>query len=161
MMQHRYHLQYLWGISYDISRGPIPRLFMMTSSKGNIFRVTGHLCGDFNGPRLIPHTKASDAASDVYFDLRPNKRLSKQSWGWSFGTPSRPFWRHRNVIAFHTFLLCVITLSCGVLFGLALCTSFIHGPYMLKNENVWLRIRHCSYWWPGALYQFHSEIFQS
>ena len=31
------------------------------SSNGNIFRVTGHLCGEFNGPRWIPHTKASDA----------------------------------------------------------------------------------------------------
>ena len=24
------------------------------------FRVTGHLCGEFTGPRWIPHTKASD-----------------------------------------------------------------------------------------------------
>ena len=35
--------------------------FMMTSSNGSIFRVTGHLCGEFTGPRWIPHTKASDA----------------------------------------------------------------------------------------------------
>ena len=29
---------------------------MMTSSNGNIFRVTGHLCGEFTGPRLnSPH----------------------------------------------------------------------------------------------------------
>ena len=34
---------------------------MMTSSNGNIFRVTGHLCGEFTGPRWIPRTKASDA----------------------------------------------------------------------------------------------------
>ena len=34
---------------------------MMTSSNGNIFRATGHLCGEFTGPRWIPHTKASDA----------------------------------------------------------------------------------------------------
>ena len=34
---------------------------MMTSSNGNIFRVTGHLCEEFTGPRWIPHTKASDA----------------------------------------------------------------------------------------------------
>ena len=33
---------------------------------------------------------------DVYFDLRPNKRLSKQSWGRWFETQSRPLWRHRN-----------------------------------------------------------------
>ena len=36
-------------------------LDMMTSSNGNIFRVTGQLGGEFNGPRWIPHTKASDA----------------------------------------------------------------------------------------------------
>ena len=34
---------------------------MMTSSNGNIFRVTGHLWGEFTGPRWIPRTKVSDA----------------------------------------------------------------------------------------------------
>ena len=33
---------------------------------------------------------------DVFFDLRVNKRLSKQSWGWLFETLSRSLWRHRN-----------------------------------------------------------------
>ena len=33
---------------------------------------------------------------DVFFDLRLNKRLSKQSWGWWFETPSCLLWRHRN-----------------------------------------------------------------
>ena len=33
---------------------------MMTSSNGNIFCVTGHLCREFTGPRWIPCTKASD-----------------------------------------------------------------------------------------------------
>ena len=54
-------------------------LTMMTSSNGNIFRVTGPLCGEFTGDRWIPRTKASDAGLDVFFDLRMNKRLSKQS----------------------------------------------------------------------------------
>ena len=36
-------------------------LNMMTSLNGNIFRVTGYLCGEFTGPRWIPRTKASDA----------------------------------------------------------------------------------------------------
>ena len=31
----------------------------MTSSNGNIFRVTGHLCGEFTGHRWIPRTKAT------------------------------------------------------------------------------------------------------
>ena len=33
---------------------------------------------------------------DVFFDLRRNKRLSTQAWGWWFETLSRPLWRHRN-----------------------------------------------------------------
>ena len=35
--------------------------YMMTSSNGSIFHVTGHLCGEFTGPRWIPRTNASDA----------------------------------------------------------------------------------------------------
>ena len=35
---------------------------------------------------------------DVFFDLRLNERLSKQSWGWRFETPSRPLWRHSNAL---------------------------------------------------------------
>ena len=35
---------------------------------------------------------------DVFFDLRLNKRLSKQSWGWWFETPLRPLWRHCNAV---------------------------------------------------------------
>ena len=33
---------------------------------------------------------------DVFFHLCLNKRLSKQSCGWWFETPSRPLWRHCN-----------------------------------------------------------------
>ena len=34
---------------------------MMTSSNWNIFRVTGHLCGEFTDHQWIPLTKASNA----------------------------------------------------------------------------------------------------
>ena len=36
---------------------------------------------------------------DVFFDLRLNKRLSKQSWGCWFETPSRSLWRHCNAFS--------------------------------------------------------------
>ena len=52
---------------------------MMTSSNGNI-------CGEFTGLRRIPRKKASNTEFDIFFDLRLNKRLSKQSWGWWFET---------------------------------------------------------------------------
>ena len=35
---------------------------------------------------------------NVFFDLRLNKRLSKNWWGWWFETLSRPLWRQRNVV---------------------------------------------------------------
>ena len=69
---------------------------MMTSSNGNIFRVTGHLCGEFTGLRWFPVQRPVTRSFDVFFDLRLNKRLSKQSWGWWFEMLSRPLLRHHN-----------------------------------------------------------------
>ena len=69
---------------------------MMTSSNGNIFGVTGPLCGKFTGPGEFPAQRPVTRSFDVFFDLRLNKRLSKQPWGWWFETPSWSLWRHRN-----------------------------------------------------------------
>ena len=44
----------------------------------------------------FPTQKPVTRSFDVFFDLRLNKRLSKQWRGWWFGTPSRPLWRHCN-----------------------------------------------------------------
>ena len=72
--------------------------YMMTSSNGYIFRVTGHLCGEFTGQRWIPAQRPVTPSFDVFFDLRLNKHLNGQSWGWWFETLSRPLWRHCNDI---------------------------------------------------------------
>ena len=70
---------------------------MVTTSNGNIFRVTGLLCWEFTGNRWMPCTKASDAELKMFFFYLPlNKWLSKQSWVWWFETPSRSLWRHCN-----------------------------------------------------------------
>ena len=70
---------------------------MMPSSNGNIFRVTGLLCGEFTGHQWIPHSKASDAELWFFVWSAPDdKRLRKQSWGWWFETPSYSLWRHCN-----------------------------------------------------------------
>ena len=47
--------------------------------------------GEFPGQRPVTRS------FDVFFDLRLNKRLSKQPWGWWFETLSRPFWRHHMI----------------------------------------------------------------
>ena len=44
---------------------------MMTSSNGNIFRVTGPLCGEFTGHRWIPLTKASDTELWCFISSAP------------------------------------------------------------------------------------------
>ena len=44
----------------------------------------------------FPAQRPMTRSFDVFFDLRVNKRLSKQSWGWWFETLSRSLWRHRN-----------------------------------------------------------------
>ena len=62
--------------------GPCYDRAMMTSSNGNIFRVTGPLCGKFTGTGEFPAQRPVTRSFDVFFDLRPNKRLSKQPWGW-------------------------------------------------------------------------------
>ena len=42
---------------------------MMTSSNGNIFRVTGPLCGEFTGPGEFPAQRPVTRSFDVFFDL--------------------------------------------------------------------------------------------
>ena len=70
-------------------------LVMMTSSNGNIFRVTGPLCEEFTG-EVTPQRPVT-RSFDVFFDLRLNTRLSKQLRRRWFKTPSRSLWRHCNV----------------------------------------------------------------
>ena len=47
-------------------------------------------------PGEFPAQRPVTRSFGVFFDLRLNKRSSKQSWGWWIETPSRPFWRHYN-----------------------------------------------------------------
>ena len=44
----------------------------------------------------FPSQRPVTRSFDVFFDLRLNRRLSKQSWGWWFETPSCSLWRHHN-----------------------------------------------------------------
>ena len=43
-----------------------------------------------------PHKGQWRGALIFFFDLRLNKRLSKQPWGWWFETLPRPLWRHSD-----------------------------------------------------------------
>ena len=47
-------------------------------------------------PVNSPHKGLWRGALVLFYDQRLSKRLSKQSWGWWFETPSCPLWRHCN-----------------------------------------------------------------
>ena len=49
-------------------------------------------------PGEFPTQRPVTRSFDVFFDLRLNKRLSKQSWGWWFDTLSSSLWRHCNAL---------------------------------------------------------------
>ena len=96
---------------------------MMTSSNGNIFRVTGPLWGESTGHRWIPLTNASDA--ELWCFLQLNKRLSKQARCWWFETPWVSSWRHCNendhtigdvIISVMTSLITSVSIVCSAVF---------------------------------------------
>ena len=60
------------------------------------------LCaGNSPVPGEFPTQRQVARSFDVFFDLRLNKRLSKQSWGWWFETPSCSLRRYCNVDVMH------------------------------------------------------------
>ena len=90
-------LGYIWNIK------------MMTSSNGNMLRVTWPLWGEFTGVSVVRFItfyytmnltwklrQPMMRSFDVFFDLHLNKRLNKQSRRRWFETTSRSLWRHRK-----------------------------------------------------------------
>ena len=61
--------------------------------------------GEFPAQRPVMRTFG------VFFDLRLNKRLSKQSWDWWFEIPPRSLWRHCNAAISCIYMLVTINLS--------------------------------------------------
>ena len=90
-------------------------------------------------PGEFPTQRPVTRSFGVFFDLRLNKRLSKQSWGWWLETLSRPLWRHRNWYRF-TMLLYFLWwwISCVV----SWYESKYAFEFLEKRSNVkleWLR----------------------
>ena len=83
---------------------------MITSSNGGIFCVTGLLSG--NSPVIgeFPSQRPVTRSFDVFFNLRLDKRLSKQWRGWWFETPTHPLWR--NVMLTDVVYLPIASLYC-------------------------------------------------
>ena len=79
----------------------------------------------------VPAQRPETRSFDIFFDLRLNKRLSKQTWGWWFETLSCPLWCQCNeVLRIRTH---VIQYTAGVS-GLDNCSTYsrFYSTYSLK-----------------------------
>ena len=97
---------------------------MMTSSNGNIFRVTSPLCGEFTGPGEFPTQRPVTRSFDDFVDLRLNERLSKQPWGWWFEILSWSLWRQCNDMPMGAICKLKICYTCLVVVLYAVLCSF-------------------------------------
>ena len=120
----------------------------------------------------FPAQRPVTRSFDYFFDLRLNKRLSKQAWGWWLATPSGPLWRHCNGMSFltHSIISMFIIGTSGAknLFCFIFLISFLpvqwEGVFILstvlnnnfaRNQYSWvawnLVLSHCYMmtWWHG------------
>ena len=109
----------------------------MTSSDGNIFRVTGPLWGNSPVTDGFPSQRLVTRSFDVFFDVNMDKRSNKQSIPRKFETPRCSLWRRCNVNpnvvwskvrishwSFNSF--CVTLWTHVTLLAAALCYSIIY-----------------------------------
>ena len=100
--------------------------------------VNWPLTGEFPAHRSVTRSFA------VFFDLRLNKRFSKQPWGWGVETPSPSLWRHCNGPVHTRYQNYVITMSTDIL-TLNDVTPMLNSPcvaitiYTTVNISEWLR----------------------
>ena len=106
----RYHEFAFWQLScrcltmedcaYIGRTGPIISLYIILPwwrHQMETFSALLYICaGNSPVPGEFPTQRPVTRSFDVSFDLRPNKRVSKQWWGWWFETPSSQLWRHCN-----------------------------------------------------------------
>ena len=91
------HFPWLFvSFSYVIGKGSASNNMHDDVIKWKHFPRNWPFAGKSPVPGEFPAQRPVTRSFDVFFDLCLNKRLSKQSWGWWFETPSRQLWRHRK-----------------------------------------------------------------
>ena len=99
-------------------------------------------------PDAFPAKRPVTRSFDAFFDLHPNKRFSKQWWGWWFDSPSCPLWRHRNGANISGYAVISVVMSA--------CPTHRHsGNSVHKSRQLienserwkWLVIKSARKWW--------------
>ena len=115
----------------------------------DFFAGNSLVTGEFTSQK--PVTRSFDSL----FDLRLNKRLSKQSWGWWFETTSGSLWRHCYVLVYDD-RLCIQVFICWTMmtiyvfvfkYSSARCVAV---GSVLHVRLLSLRVR-CTSWTLGLL----------
>ena len=123
------------------------KICMMTLSNGNIFPVTGPLCGEFTSHQWFHAQRSVMWSFDVFFDLCLNKQLSKQSWSWWFEMPSWSLWNHCNVEGIIVLNAAMKLLSGKVLLMFLWQWSREHCA-LSSREDKPVNNRESNGWWP-------------
>ena len=116
---------------------------MITSSNGNIFRVTGPLCGEFTGPGEFPIQMPVMRSFDVFLSAT-EETLSKQPWGWWFKTPSWSLWRQCNET------------KCSTTRTIVSLVSYLRGR-KTSPDNMWIASERKRLFW-DKLRKRHPEF---
>ena len=117
-------------------------------------------------PGEFPTQRPVTRSFDVFFYLRLNKRLSKQSWGWWLETLPCPLWRHHNEMP------CPYLLSypgyfwephwnsmglpeiSGVTWQVCMPLPWRHcnDSHFLSKHSLWISQVRRSFWWVSSLF---------
>ena len=117
------------------------RTAMMTSSNGNISALLAFCVGNSPVNGEFPTQRPMTRSFDVFFGLRPNKRLSKQWRRWWFETPTRSLWRHCNdCVVYRVYLIDNSILKCS-------------------REGWWVVGGGVKCWWIAKPIKLYSEFF--
>ena len=128
-----YTCKSFYGISFHpiIQERVCFEIFMMTSSNGNISALLVICAGNSPVPGEFPAHRPVTRSFDVFFDLCPNKRLSKQWWSWWFEAPSSPLLRHCNVHRARQWY-------CRALYKIAIRLDNWNGHYRMRSREIWV-----------------------
>ena len=105
------------------------------------------LCaGNSPVPGEFPAQRPVTRSFDVYFDLRPNKRLSKQSWGWWFETLSCSLLRHCNEVLVQSLCHNILSMAIYLKRTITAKQSIFPQKKMLNEGNVENMLKHLFRW---------------